>query len=156
MVVPIYAVAFVAVLTTGYFSDKFPNIRGLIIAGWLALSMVCGIIICAVYNYTARYVLLVFMASGLLTSNAMSLAYSSSTFAPALQETRGVSLAFINSLAGLSGIYGAYLFPSNDSPKYLLGFGAIAGFCALGVVVYSSAHILLRKYPLKSEYLHSA
>ena len=69
MVVPIYAVAFVAVAVTGFFSDKYPHQRGIIISVWLSLSMVCSIAICAVYNFTARYVLLVFMAAGLWSTN---------------------------------------------------------------------------------------
>ena len=146
---PIYSVAFVAVITTGYFNDKIPNFRGAVIAGWLALTMVCSIIVCAVDNFTARYVLLVFMASGLSASNALSLAYASSTFGSMQQETRGVSLAFVNAVANLSQIYGAYLFPSQDAPKYLMGFGVISGLCAVGVVIYSAAHVLVRRYPLQ-------
>ncbi|RJE25139.1 Major Facilitator Superfamily [Aspergillus sclerotialis] len=149
MVVPIYAVAFIVILAAGYFNDKYPKVRGIFIALLLAMSMVCGIIVCAVYNYTARYVLLVFMASGLLSANGLSLAYASSTFAPMQPETRAVSLAFVNALANLSGIYGAYLFPSEDAPKYLMGFGVIAGLSALGVVIYSSAHVLVRRYPVR-------
>ena len=41
---------------------------------------------------------------------------------------------------------GAYLFPAKDQPKYLLGFGVIAGMCAFGVMVYTLAHVLFRKY----------
>lgn len=41
---------------------------------------------------------------------------------------------------------GAYLFPEKDSPKYLLGFGVIAGMCAFGVIVYALAHVLFRRY----------
>jgi hypothetical protein len=41
---------------------------------------------------------------------------------------------------------GAYLFPSEDAPKYLLGFGVIAGMMAFGVMVYALAHVLFRKY----------
>jgi hypothetical protein len=41
---------------------------------------------------------------------------------------------------------GAYLFPLEDAPKYLLGFGVIAGMMAFGVVVYTLAHVLFRKY----------
>lgn len=41
---------------------------------------------------------------------------------------------------------GAYLFPAEDRPKYLLGFGVIAGMCAFGVMVYALAHVLFRKY----------
>lgn len=149
VVVPIYAVAFVIILTTGYFNDKYPTVRGIVIAALLALSAVCSVVVCAVYNYTARYVLLVFMASGLLTANGLSMAYASSTFAPMQQETRAVSLAMVNALANLSGIYGAYLFPSGDAPKYLMGFGVISGLSAVGVVIYSSAHFLVRRYPVR-------
>lgn len=151
MVVPIYAVSFVAVLVTGYFNDKFPRFRGLVIASWLTLATVASIIVCAVYNYTARYVLLVFMAAGLLTANASSLAYASSTLAAMRQEGRAVSLAFINSLASLSGIYGAYLFPSKDSPKYHVGFGVVSGLGAVAVAIYASAHVLFHKYPLRGQ-----
>ncbi|KAK4547362.1 hypothetical protein LTR36_001018 [Oleoguttula mirabilis] len=146
MVVPIYAVAFVAVGITGYFSDKYPHQRGAIIACWLTLSMICSIVICTVYNFTAQYVLLVFMAAGLWATNGLSLSYAASTFGAMPQETRAVSLALVNALGNLAQIYGAYLFPSTDAPKYLKGFGVISGMCAFGIVVYSSAHVLLRKY----------
>ncbi|KAI1618835.1 major facilitator superfamily domain-containing protein [Exophiala viscosa] len=147
MTVPIYSVAFVAVLSTAYMSDKFPSVRGLIIAGWLVVATVMAILTCAIYNYTARYVLLVFLASGVMSANAMSLAFSSSTFAPMRPETRGVGMAFINSLANFAGIYGAYLFPSKDAPKYLVGFGVVSGMCALGATTYAISHILFRRYP---------
>ncbi|KAK4508318.1 hypothetical protein PRZ48_002056 [Zasmidium cellare] len=146
MVVPIYAVAFVCVGVTGYFSDKFPLQRGAIIAAWLTVSLICSIVICVVYNFTARYALLVIMAAGLWSTNGLSLSYASSTFASMPQETRAVSLALVNALGNLAQIYGAYLFPSDDAPKYLLGFGVISGMCAFGVIVYALAHVLLRKY----------
>jgi len=150
MVVPIYSVAFVAVLATGYLNDVIPKYRGAVIAGCLALASVCSIVVCVVYNFTARYVLLVFMASGLMAANPLSLAFASSTFGPMEQETRGVSLAFINALANLSQIYGAYLFPSGDAPKYLKGFGVIAGMAAVGVVIYAALYVILRRQPLRA------
>ncbi|PPJ55828.1 hypothetical protein CBER1_01610 [Cercospora berteroae] len=146
MVVPIYAGAFVCVGITGYFSDKFPAQRGLIISGWLVVSMICSIVVCVVYDFTARYVLLVIMAAGLWSTNAISLSYASSTFGPMPQEVRAVALAMVNALGNLAQIYGAYLFPSKDAPKYLLGFGVISGMCAFGVLTYALAHVLLRKY----------
>lgn len=127
MVVPIYAVAFVCVGVTGYFSDKYPRQRGAIIACWLVVSMICAIIITTVYNYTARYVLLVFMAAGLWSTNGLSLSYAASTFGSMPQETRAVSLALVNALGNPAQIYGAYLFPSTDAPKYLISFGVISG-----------------------------
>jgi MFS family permease len=75
MTVPIYGVAFVCTAITGYFTDSVPHKRGAIIATWLSFSMVCAVIICAVYNFVARYVLLVLLASGLWATNALSLSY---------------------------------------------------------------------------------
>lgn len=149
-VVPIYAVAFVAVIVSGYVCDKFHQYRGIAIASWLTLSLICNIVICVVYNFTARYVLLVFMAAGLWASNGLSLSYAASTFGSMPQETRAVSLAFVNAMGNLAQIYGSYLFPSNDAPKYLLGFGVISGMCALGVATYAVAQVLLRRYPNQS------
>jgi len=149
-VVPIYAVAFVAVAVSGYVCDRIPQYRGLVIAAWLTLSLICSIVICVVYNFVARYVLLVLMAAGLWASNGLSLSFAASTFGSMQQETRAVSLAFVNAMGNLAQIYGSYLFPADDPPKYLLGFGVISGMCAVGVVTYAVAQVLLRRHPIKS------
>lgn len=73
------------------------------------------------------------MAAGLWSTNGLALSYASSTFSSMPRETRAVALAFVNAMGNLAQIYGAYLFPSKDMPKYLLGFGVISGMCAFGV-----------------------
>lgn len=120
--------------------------QGAIIAAWLVVSMTCSIVVCVVYNFTARYVLLVIMAAGLWSTNAVSLSYASSTFGSMPQEVRAVSLASVNAFGNLAQLYGSYLFPASDAPKYLLGFGVISGMCGFGVATYMLAHVLLRKY----------
>ncbi|KAI8207323.1 MFS transporter prlL [Colletotrichum sp. SAR 10_65] len=146
MTVPIYAFAFVCTAITGYFGDKIPDHRGLVIAAWLAFSMITSIIVCVVYNFTARYVLLVLMAAGLWASNAMSLSFASSTFGSMDAEVRAIALALMNALGNLAQIYGAYLFPTDDAPKYLMGFGVISGMLGFGTVVYVIMHILVRRW----------
>lgn len=100
------AVAFVAVVATGYFGDRYPKQRGLIIAGWLTCSLTCAVVICAVYDFKARYALLVIMAAGLWATNGCALSYSASTFGDMPRETRGVALALVNALGNLAQIYG--------------------------------------------------
>jgi len=104
MVVPIYAVAFVCVAVTGYFSDKVPRQRGLIIVCWLTVSAICSVAICAVYSFKARYALLVIMAAGLWATNGLSLSYAASTFGAMPQETRAVSLALVNAMGNLAQV----------------------------------------------------
>lgn len=66
-------------------------------------------------------------------------------------ETRAISLAFVNGLGNLAQVYGSYLFPAEDKPKYLKGFGAYAGLLALGAGIYVTAYFLLKKSPFKSK-----
>ncbi|KAF2117389.1 pantothenate transporter liz1 [Lophiotrema nucula] len=127
MIVPIYAVAFV------------------LIASWLTFSLITSILVCCVYNFTARYVLLVLMAAGLWASNAISLSFAGATFGCLQPEVRAIALALVNAMGNLVQIYGAYLFPSEDAPKYLLGFGVISGMLGFGVVVYILMHVLTRR-----------
>ncbi|OJJ80118.1 uncharacterized protein ASPGLDRAFT_179868 [Aspergillus glaucus CBS 516.65] len=151
LTIPIYGVAFVCTLITSYFSDKIPSWRGLIISCWLMFSLICSIAVCAVYDYTARYALLVLMASGLWTTNGMSLAYASSAFSSMHPQTRGISLALVNALGNLAQIYGSYLFPDSDGPKYTMGFSVISAMLALGVVVYLALHFWFRHRAKQTE-----
>jgi MFS family permease len=141
-------VAFVCTAITGFFADRVPGYRGVIIASWLTFSMITSIIVCVVYNFTVRYALLVLMAAGLWSSNAISLSFASSTFGSMDAEVRAIALAVMNGMGNLAQIYGAYLFPSVDAPKYLKGFGVISGMLGFGVFVYIVLHILVRRWKL--------
>lgn len=72
------------------------------IAAWLAFSMATSIAVCLVYDFTARYALLVIMAAGLWASNALSLSFASSTFGDMDTEVRAVALALVNALGNLA------------------------------------------------------
>jgi hypothetical protein len=105
--------------------------------------MVTSICVCTVYNFTARYALLVLMAAGLWASNALSLSFASSSFGSMPPEVRAVALALVNAMGNLAQIYGAYLFPAEDAPKYLKGFGVITAMLGFGTVVYAVMHVLI-------------
>lgn len=150
MTIPIFGVAFVCTAITGIFADKYAKHRGLILTAWMVVAMLCSIIICAVYNYAARYALLVIMASGLWASNGLSLSYASVSFGNMENETKAISLAFVNAMGNLAQIYGAYLFPSEDEPKYLMGFGVISGMCFTGVASYFSLYYIFRRMEKRS------
>lgn len=107
--------------------------------------MAMSIAVCTVYDFLTRYVLLVLMAAGLWASNAVSLSFASSAFGSMDAEVRAVALALVNALGNLAQIYGAYLFPEDDAPKYLMGFGVISGMLGVGIFVYAAMHVLLRR-----------
>ncbi|CAN9087163.1 unnamed protein product [Alternaria alternata] len=145
MTVPIYAVAFVCTAVTTYFADAISHHRGLVIASWLGFSLITSILVCVIYDFTARYALLVLMAAGLWASNAVSLSFASATFGSMQPEVRAIAIALVNAMGNLAQIYGAYLFPGDDKPKYLMGFGVISGMLGFGVVVYIFLHVALRR-----------
>ncbi|KAL4946427.1 hypothetical protein BDV06DRAFT_182528 [Aspergillus oleicola] len=145
MVIPIYAAAFVCNAIVGYFADHHQSKRGFFLVGMMSVAMVCSIIICCVYNLQGRYALLVIMAMGLWASNGLSLAYASTTFGELPREVRAISLALVNALGNLAQIYGAYLFPDSDEPKYLMGFGVISGLCFTGVLSYLALQVFLKR-----------
>ncbi|OAL44698.1 MFS general substrate transporter [Pyrenochaeta sp. DS3sAY3a] len=145
MTVPIYAVAFVCTAVTTYFADSISNHRGLVISSWLTFSLITSICVCTIYNFTARYALLVLMAAGLWASNAVALSFASATFGSMQPEVRAIALALVNAMGNLAQIYGAYLFPATDKPKYLMGFGVISGMLGFGVFVYIFMHVALRR-----------
>lgn len=113
--------------------------------GWLTVSLCCSVGTTIATNFQARYVLLVFMTAGLWSSNALSLSFASSTFANMSRQSRAVSLAFVNAMGNLAQIYGAYLFPSEDAPRYIMGFSVICAMCALGIGVYGFLYVVARK-----------
>ena len=145
MTIPIFGVAFVCTLITGYLADRYSSWRGIILACWMGLAMFCSIIICAVYDFAARYALLVVMASSLWASNGLALSYASVTFGPMPTSARAVALAFVNAMGNLAQIYGAYLFPASDEPKYLTGFSVISVMCFTDIASYIALYLLLRR-----------
>ncbi|KAF4555642.1 MFS-type transporter-like protein 72 [Elsinoe fawcettii] len=145
MTVPIYAFAFVCTIVTGYYCDRIPKWRGLVIAAGLGLALITAIVVLCVYDFTVRYVMLVLMAAGLWASNAISLSFASTTFADMDPEVRAIALALVNAMGNLAQIYGAYLFPTGDAPRYLMGFGVIAGMLGFGIWVYVVMHVLSRR-----------
>ncbi len=76
----------------------------------------------ATTNATAQYVLLCFAAAGIWCSVPLILVWVSNVIIwPA--EKRGIAQAATNAAGNLASIYGAFLWPSTDAPRYLSGFG---------------------------------
>lgn len=51
----------------------------------------------------------------------------------------------MNAMGNLAQIYGAYLFPAEDGPRYAMGFGVVSGMCGVGGGVYGVLGILGRR-----------
>jgi hypothetical protein len=143
--VPLYVAAFVIAVPVAIIADKINTFRPILCASALGLGALFCALSAGIYAYIPRYVFLVFINSMIWTANPLALSYASVSMGPLDPETRAISLAFVNALGNLAQIYGAYLFPAQDAPKYLRGFGAYAGLLALGAGVYIAAFFFVQK-----------
>jgi hypothetical protein len=142
--------AFAIAVPTAIFADRIYAFRPILCAVALVLASLFCALSAGIYAYIPRYVFLVFINSFIWTANPLALSYASVSLGPLDPETRAISLAFVNGLGNLAQVYGSYLFPAEDAPKYLKGFGAYAGLLALGAGIYTTAFFLLRKSPFKA------
>ena len=106
------------------------------IAAGLTLLTVTAVVVCNVYDFTARYVLLAFMTGGLWVAYSQVLAYVGELFKDEHPDVRSFAIG-VMTVAGQTGfIYGAYLFPSENAPKHLLGFGMVAGTAGASAIIH--------------------
>jgi MFS family permease len=136
MTVPIWTVAFVFAMVGGFVADRVPRRRPLLIMSGFGLLTVMAIGVCSVYGFKARYVLLAFMTGGAWVGFSQSSAYLAELFAPDLPEVRALCFGIVAATAQIGNIYGAYLFPAENAPKHLLGFGTVAGTSGLCVFIF--------------------
>lgn len=137
MTIPIYGSAFTLNLFVSIFSDRFIQWRGIYLTVLLLAAGIFSVVVVTHHEYKTRYAMLCLMASTLWAANALALSYAATTLSNKDSKTRSVGLSLINALGNLAQIYGSYLFPSKDSPKYILGFGVITGMCFLGGAAYA-------------------
>lgn len=85
------------------------------------------------------------MTAGLWSNIALSLSFAASSFAHMNREMRAVSLGFLSAMGNLAQIYGAYLFPDEDAPRYIMGFSVVSAMCAFGIGIYGVLYIAARR-----------
>jgi predicted MFS family arabinose efflux permease len=132
---PIWGVAVVFNLGSGFAADRFPQYRGLVIVTGLVLISLTAILTCIIHDFTARYVLLSFMTGGLWMAYSQCLAYLGDLFRNLHPDVRSFAIGLVTIAAQIGYFYGAYCFPAENAPKHLLGFGTVAGTsgCASGL-----------------------
>ncbi|KAJ4304745.1 hypothetical protein N0V90_000272 [Kalmusia sp. IMI 367209] len=151
MTVPLYIVAFAIAVPTCILADRITSYRPILITAALILGAVFCALTAGIYAYIPRYVFLCFINSAIWTANPLALSFASVSLGPLHPETRAICLAMINGMGNLAQIYGSYLFPSEDAPKYLVGFGTYAGLLTFGAGIYGTAWLLFRKWPFRPE-----
>lgn len=149
MTAPLYLVSLVFAIPVCWFADRKPHLRGKLLVVNLMTGMVFFALTAGIRNYTARYVFLCFINMTIWTGNALGLSFATTALASVNRDVRAIMLAWMNGVAALAQLYGSALFPSQDSPEYLVGFSVFAATFAVGAVCYGVADALFKRYPYK-------
>ncbi|KAJ7764290.1 MFS general substrate transporter [Mycena metata] len=145
MTVPIYAVTLVLELVVAYSSDWFQE-RPFHVAAPACLAGLMYALSIGIKNHTAQYVFLCFGLGGTWSALPIVLAWTPNVISYP-NEKRGVSQAFVNMVGNLASIYGAYLWPATDAPRYKMGLGITAAFCFAAAISAILGKYLTARYP---------
>jgi hypothetical protein len=58
-----------------------------------------------------------------------------------------VAIAFVNGMGNCASIYGVFLWPKTDAPRYIPGFSATTVFMGGIVILAQVMAFLIKKYP---------
>jgi len=135
--IPLYACAFVFILAAAYGSDYYQN-KPAFISGLALFGTVCFIICVASTNHMVQYVFIIFGLGTIYATCPLILIWVPNVIGFPAQK-RAVAIAFVNGMGNCASIYGVFLWPKTDAPRYIPGFSATTVFMGL-IVVSRSGH----------------
>ncbi|OAA54346.1 Major facilitator superfamily domain, general substrate transporter [Niveomyces insectorum RCEF 264] len=142
-----YVTAFVIAVPCCILADHYSAYRGLFICAGLFIAAILSGLTMAITGYVPRYIFLCFLTACIWTANPISESFEASSMSTIEPEVRAIGLALMNSLGNTAQIYGGYLLPSTDAPRYVRGFSTFTALLVFGGCVYVSAMLLFKRYP---------
>lgn len=143
--IPLYACAFVFILTAAFLSDYYKN-KPMFITGFATLGCICFIVCVASTNHMVQYVFIIFGLGSIYCICPLTLIWVPNVIAFPAQK-RAVAIAFVNAMGNSASIYGVFLWPKTDAPRYIPGFSATTIFMALIAIGAQVMAFLVKKYP---------
>ncbi|KAI1736409.1 allantoate permease [Xylaria scruposa] len=140
---PVWIATFLVSLVVTYTSGRF-NDRSIHIISLMLISVVGNIIAVSTLNTGARFFAMFLLPIGAVTSYQIILAWVANSFPRPLVK-RSACISFANLVGNSANIYGSYMYPSSDGPRYLPGGAATAGVAFLVAVLALLARFVLQK-----------
>ncbi|KAK7747205.1 hypothetical protein SLS62_009147 [Diatrype stigma] len=140
---PPYFFACIAALLLAWSSGRYHERTWHITAGF-AVAVVGFVIAASTESTAGRYVACFVFAAGAFAVNSVITGWIATTLSQSA-EKKAVALAAANVCAQIGQIYGPYLWPKTDGPRYLIGFTASAGFSLLSLLLCWVMRFLLKR-----------
>ena len=167
MTIPVYILGAICLVTNCTLSDKFQR-RGPFLVG-CAVPVFVGYLICVGTanphaGYAGMFILVLGKSSssrrvfyvankckGVYTISSLAVAWVGTNISP--DGKRAIAMPFAYSIANLSALVSAQLYPSTQGPRYKQGNSISAGLDIVAAFLYFSCWMLLRRRNLKKKKL---
>ncbi|KAI0181712.1 putative MFS transporter [Hypoxylon sp. FL1284] len=143
LTVPVWVLVFLASILVTYTSGRFAD-RSFHIIALVFISLAGNVIVVASLNTAVRFFALFLLPLGAVPAYQILLAWVSGSFPRPLVK-RSVVISFTNMVGNTANIYGTYMYPSSDGPRYLKGGAATAADCLLIAVLAVVARLVLSR-----------
>ncbi|CAJ2504960.1 Uu.00g123540.m01.CDS01 [Anthostomella pinea] len=129
---PPYIFACIASLLLAWSSGRFHE-RTWHITAALSIAIIGFVAAASTLNVAGRYVACFIFPAGAYSVNSVIVGWTATTLSQS-PEKKAVALAVTNVSGQVAQIYGAYLWPGSDGPRYVIGFSASAAFSLLSLL----------------------
>ncbi|KAI2632587.1 putative MFS transporter [Hypomontagnella submonticulosa] len=140
---PVWIAAFLVSLVVTYTSGRFAD-RSIHIVCLMLISVVGNVIVVSTLNTAVRFFALFLLPLGAVPAYQIILAWVANSFPRPLVK-RSVCISFANMIGNSANIYGTYMYPSSDEPRYLKGGSATAADALLVALLAIVARLVLQR-----------
>ncbi|RFU26355.1 hypothetical protein B7463_g9985, partial [Scytalidium lignicola] len=133
LTVPVWFATFLVSLVVTWSSGRTGN-RSFHIIGLLTLSCVGNIIMITTTAIGPRFFAMFLLPMGTIPAYQIIVAWIANSFPRPLVK-RSVAIAVANMIGNTATIYGPYMYPATDGPKYIAGGAAVAGVCFISSIL---------------------
>ncbi|KAI1124160.1 allantoate permease [Nemania abortiva] len=140
---PVWIATFLVSLVVTYTSGRFAD-RSIHIICLMLISVAGNIIAVSTLNTGARFFAIFLLPIGAVTAYQIILAWVANSFPRPLVK-RSACISVANLVGNAGNIYGSYMYPASDGPRYLAGGAATAGVALLVAVLALTVRLVLRK-----------
>ncbi|KAK8017328.1 hypothetical protein PG993_013654, partial [Apiospora rasikravindrae] len=140
---PPYLCAGLAAIAIAWSSGRFHE-RTWHLTGCLSVSGIGFVAAAATLSPAGRYATCFIFPVGGYSATSLIFSWGATTLSQS-PEKRAVLVAMLNVSSSIGAIYGPYLWPSWNGPRYAIGFGASAASCLTAAVLCWVMRVLLKR-----------
>ncbi|KAF2098646.1 major facilitator superfamily transporter, partial [Rhizodiscina lignyota] len=141
MSVPPYVVACFLCISAGFIEDRHRQ-RGIYQIGFCLVAMVGFIMLLASESSHVKYAGTFLAAAGIYPNVPACVAWNSNNIGGSTKRSVGIAMQVL--LGNLGGVISGYSFLPKDEPRYIPGYGMLAGMCAFAALLSFGMAVYLR------------